>query len=74
MSYDEAGHGMTRPVRDEVKWLAGDRCHVHDGTHNGALVARVMAVAEGYAMLRYPHCIPFVVPLKSLARVGQLAP
>lgn len=30
------------------------------------MVARVMAVAEGYAMLRYPHCAPFIASVKDL--------
>lgn len=27
---------------------------------------KIMAVADGYAMARFPHCIPFVIYLKDL--------
>ncbi len=29
-------------------------------------VVRVMARAEGYAMVRFPGCMPFVVPVKEI--------
>lgn len=48
----------------------GDRCTVDRHTHG--LVARVMAVAEGYAMLRYKGCVPFVAPIAELRKTeGQ---
>jgi hypothetical protein len=34
---------------------------------------RVMARAEGYAMVRLPRCMPFVVSEKSLTSVGNQA-
>jgi hypothetical protein len=30
--------------------------------------ARVMAIAEGYAMVRFPRCMPFVESVKNLER------
>jgi hypothetical protein len=45
-------HG--RPV------LAGQTWHDIHGT------ARVMAVAEGYAMMRRNNCMPFAIPVKAL--------
>lgn len=41
----------------------GDKVTIHG---SDPYVFRVMAVADGYAMLRYPHCAPFVEPVKSL--------
>lgn len=32
---------------------------------------RVMAVADGYAMMRYPHCIPFCEPIGNLVLVDD---
>lgn len=50
---------------------AGDRCIVNDhaATEDVTRVARVMAVAEGYAMVRYPRAMPFVAALKELSKV-----
>lgn len=49
----------------------GDSCIVnrHAATEDVARVARVMAVAEGYAMVRYPRAVPFVVALKELSKI-----
>lgn len=38
--------------------------------HDHGRPGRVMALAEGYAMVRYKGCAPFVVPVKELTRVG----
>lgn len=45
----------------------GDRCAVAIHGHGG--VARVMAVAEGYAMVRYLRATPFVGALKELSKI-----
>lgn len=45
-------HG--RPV------LAGQKWHDVHGT------ARVMAVAEGFAMMRRKNCVPFTITVKAL--------
>lgn len=37
---------------------------------NGAI--RIMAIAEGYAMVRYPRAMPFIVALKELERYAPL--
>ena len=29
-------------------------------------LVRVMAVADGYAMIRFPRCVPFVIRLKDI--------
>ncbi len=36
----------------------GDRCHV--ARYGDQITARVIAIAEGYALLRYSHFAPFV--------------
>lgn len=53
---------------NETDWKRGDRCTVVGRRQLPGLpmVARVMAVAEGYAMLRYPHCAPFIASVKDL--------
>lgn len=51
---------------------AGDRCTVkrhRDERTSISRIARVMAVAEGYAMVRYSRAMPFVEPIKELTRV-----
>lgn len=45
--------------------------HVFPGGHVPERAARVMAVADGYAMCRYPRCNPFVEPLKNLQLAGE---
>lgn len=52
-------------MTDTTALKAGDRCTVKRHEHYGS-VARIMAVAEGYAMLRYPKAMPFVVPVSEL--------
>lgn len=47
---------------------AGDRCTVLG--HTKGWVARVLAVAEGYAMVRYSHAAPFIAPLETLRPVS----
>lgn len=47
---------------------AGDRCTVSG--HTRGWVARVLAVAEGYAMVRYSHAAPFIAPLETLRPVS----
>lgn len=49
----------------------GDRCTYVGHTHGN--VARVMAVAEGYALMRYPRCGPFVAPVRDLRLVDDEA-
>lgn len=48
----------------------GDLVHRRDGLLIG-LPARVMAVADNYAMCRYPGCVPFVEFTKDLIRVEK---
>lgn len=48
----------------------GDRCLVN--THKHGKVARIMAIAEDYAMLRYPRCAPFVTPLAELCPADNI--
>lgn len=54
---------------------ANDGFYVGDsvtvGRHSLGMVGRVMALAEGYAMVRYPRCSPFVVSVRELTRVAQ---
>lgn len=38
------------------------------------LPARVIAVAEGYAMLRFPRCMPFAVAITDLDSDWRLCP
>lgn len=52
------------------EYATGDRCIVL--SHDHGRVARVMATAEGYAMVRYPRCFPFVVPVRELAPVREM--
>jgi hypothetical protein len=47
----------------------GDSVEV--GRHSHGLPGRVMALAEGYAMVRYRGCAPFVVPVQELTRVEE---
>lgn len=51
----------------DVSIKAGDRCTVN--RHANGNPVRVMAVAEGYAMVRYPGCSPFIEPVKDLRRL-----
>lgn len=50
-------------------FYVGDSVVVARHTHGWT--GRVMALAEGYAMVRYPRCAPFVVPVKELTRVSD---
>lgn len=43
---------------------AGDRCTISG--HTRGWVARVLAVAEGYAMVRYSRAAPFIAPVDTL--------
>lgn len=43
--------------------------HVRYPAHTHRLVAQVMAVADGYAMLRYPRCAPFIARVIELEYV-----
>ena len=54
---------MSAPVK------VGDKFRLDQ--HNHGMTARVMAVAEGYAMVRYPRCTPFIVPVKELDLYAQ---
>lgn len=47
----------------------GGQCTVHNQGH--PMIARVMAIADGYAMLRYPRCVPFVKRLTDLREVKE---
>lgn len=47
----------------------GSRCLIP--SHSHGMVARIMAIAEGYAMLRYPRCMPFVYSLKDLKEIPK---
>lgn len=51
---------------EEASMEVGDRCYV--ARHGTGQVARVMAVAEGYAMLRYPSCAPFAEAIPALIK------
>lgn len=49
-------------------WLPGDKAILHRD-HMGVatdIEVRVMAVAEGYAMVRRPYCVPTVKPIGEL--------
>lgn len=51
---------------------AGDRCTVkrHRDERTGITrIVRVMAVAEGYAIVRYPRAMPFVEHIKELTKI-----
>lgn len=43
---------------DEITWKGYER-------------VKVMAVADGYAMLRRPSCMPFIKSLKDLEKLGS---
>jgi len=50
----------------------GDRCIVNRHAHHANVKpARIMAIAEGYAMLRYPGCSPFIEPLNGLSILAK---
>ena len=53
-------------MSDEIK--RGDRCAVN--RHMNGNPVRVMAVAEGYAMVRYPRCIPFIEAVADLTKLS----
>lgn len=51
----------------DTAFRRGDHCTVE--RHGHQRVARIMAVADGYAMLRYPQAVPFVKPLSCLRKI-----
>lgn len=67
-------NGRRVPQRSQkaatLAFKRGDRVNL--STHDGEF--RVMAVADGYAMLRRPGCIPFVAVLNALAAAGAAQP
>ncbi len=48
-------------------FIAGDRVTVRHHSHG--MQGRIMAVAEGYAMVRYKNASPFIAAVKDLTRV-----
>lgn len=46
--------------------VRGSQVYVTTALHTYDKKARVMAVAEKYAMVRYPRCMPFVVSVEDL--------
>jgi hypothetical protein len=49
-------------------WRAGDTAEIGEPTDPGWKAVKVMAVADGYAMVRIPYCVPFVAVLRDLRR------
>lgn len=61
---------MAIAVNNDLK--RGDRCIVTRHNHQAHPTrgrAKVLAVAEGYAMVRYPRATPFVEPLDGLQKI-----
>jgi hypothetical protein len=58
----------TKSSHEDSPIKSGDRCTVLG--HSKGWVARVLAVAEGYAMVRYSHAAPFVVPIEMLRPIS----
>ena len=47
-------------------WRRGDTAELGDRGADGWKAVRVMAVRDGYAMVRIPYCVPFVVAERDL--------
>lgn len=63
----------TTPQGEQVACDCNDGFYEGDsvtvGRHDHGMSGRIMALAEGYAMVRYPRRAPFVVPISELTRV-----
>lgn len=55
---------MPIKVGDKVKV----QCNSNAGFREIPGDSRVMAIAEGYAMVRFPRCMPFIESVKDLER------
>lgn len=49
-------------------WKPGDTAEIGEPNEKGWMAVKVMAVADGYAMVRIPYCVPFVAVLRDLRR------
>lgn len=54
-------------MSDSDGFRVGDDVQV--SFHDHGRTGRVMALAEGYAMVRYKGCSPFIAAVKELTRV-----
>jgi hypothetical protein len=51
--------------------VSGGDMNVGDKIFDDIGEARIMSIAEGYAMVRRPRCMPFVIALKDIGKKWQ---
>jgi hypothetical protein len=51
--------------------VSGGDMNVGDKIFDDIGEARIMSIAEGYAMVRRPRCMPFVIVLKDIGKKWQ---
>jgi len=54
-------------MSDSDGFYVGDDVQI--SRHDHGRTGRIMALAEGYAMVRYKGCAPFIASVKELTRV-----